>query len=483
MTNIETTPNPLPNGLVNALRDKKVIPFVGAGVPMDVRTADLGDSAFPSWDSLIKELRGALVGEGHGAIASRLDGESSVAGNFSPETEEEKFVVKKAFNQVLLKHVDIDYEQIDASTTALARLAWRLSDGKIITSNYDKLLAWTHASPQRVRRIAPGTQEMQTFLNEGRPVVWHLHGHVEDLNRIVFFKDEYSRLYSSGSADSSDEEEERDRRTFEFAFRRVLSECNLLFIGCSLDDPFLLGFIKRAEHDRINVKQHYALVRESEYRQVKDRLKQRNIGSITLIKFPDYGAPLYQVLEALCAASFAHGNDSRELMREFSSLCLPTFLTEDGLCYLAVHDAETFDMQGAPACVVKEANLEKYGIVGQTPQTWRSRMESLIQVGTLWHIRELNRTLRPLGNGPLIRLVWDVERGAVFLYWVPERRADAPGYWLVGATLNQEAVEKSDFTMVEVEHCACDFLESPRVDFRWDGNLPSSPSPVAEPPP
>jgi hypothetical protein len=323
---------------------------------------------------------------------------------------------------------------------------------------------------------------MQMFLNEGRPVVWHLHGHVEDLDRIVFFGEQYSRLYSSESADSSDEEK-KYRRMFEFAFRRVLSECNLLFIGCSLDDPFLLDFIKRAENDRVNVQQHYALVRASELRQVKERLANSGIGSISPIEFPDYGAPLYQVLEALCAASFAHGNDSRERMREFSSLYLPSFLTEDGLCYLAVHDAETFDMQGAPACVVKEADLEKYGIVGQTPQIWQSRMESLIQVGTLWQIRELNRTLRPLGNGPLIRLVWDVERGAVFLYWVPERRADAPGYWLVGATLNQEAVEKSDFKMVDVEHCACDFLKSPRVDYRWDGNRPSSPPPDAEPPP
>jgi hypothetical protein len=356
MTNIEPTPNPLPNGLVNALRAKKVIPFVGAGVPMDVRTADLGHSAFPSWDSLIEELRGALVGEGHDAIALMLDGPSSVAGRFSPQTAHEKWVVKRAFKQVLLEHVDIDYEQIDTSTTALARLAWRLSDGKIITSNYDKLLAWTHASPHRVRRIAPGTQEMQTFLDERPPVVWHLHGHVEDLDSIVFFRDEYSRLYSSGPADRRDE---GDRRMFEFAFRRVLSQCSLLFIGCSLDDPFLLDFIERAERDRVNGQQHYALVKASEIRQVTERLAKSEIGSITPIEFSDYGPPLYQVLEALCAASLAHGNDSRERMREFSGLHLPDFLTEDGLCYLAVHDAGTFEMQGSPACVVKAPSARK----------------------------------------------------------------------------------------------------------------------------
>jgi len=66
---------------------------------------------------------------------------------------------------------------------------------------------------------------------------------------------------------------------------------------------------------------------------------------------------------------------------------------------------------------------------------------------------------------------------------VPEQRADAPGYWLVGATLNQEAVEASDRTMVAVENCACDFLGSPHVEYRWDGNPPRSPSPDAEPPP
>lgn len=59
-------------------------------------------------------------------------------------------------------------------------------------------------------------------------------------------------------------------------------------------------------------------------------------------------------------------------------------------------------------------------------------------------VGRLNHDFRQLDVGMLIRTVFDVERGALYYYWVDDRR------YIVGVTLDQDRVEKADRKMVQL---------------------------------
>ncbi|WP_436762398.1 hypothetical protein [Streptosporangium sp. V21-05] len=61
-----------------------------------------------------------------------------------------------------------------------------------------------------------------------------------------------------------------------------------------------------------------------------------------------------------------------------------------------------------------------------------------------WLTQRLNRQLRRLEGGVLIRTVLDVERGAMFFYWIDETR------YLIGVTLDQRKVDVSDDKMADL---------------------------------
>lgn len=56
----------------------------------------------------------------------------------------------------------------------------------------------------------------------------------------------------------------------------------------------------------------------------------------------------------------------------------------------------------------------------------------------------LNTSFRDIDSGILLRVVLDVERGALYYYWIDEQR------FVIGVTLDQEMVDKADRKMVHV---------------------------------
>ena len=56
----------------------------------------------------------------------------------------------------------------------------------------------------------------------------------------------------------------------------------------------------------------------------------------------------------------------------------------------------------------------------------------------------LNDSFQEIDSGTLIRVVLDVERGALYYYWIDARR------YVIGVTLDQEMVDRADRSMVQV---------------------------------
>ncbi|HEX6683578.1 MAG TPA: hypothetical protein VF062_12325 [Candidatus Limnocylindrales bacterium] len=98
------------------------------------------------------------------------------------------------------------------------------------------------------------------------------------------------------------------------------------------------------------------------------------------------------------------------------------------------------------ACVMTLDLLDhpQLGRFHEVTEPWQRREEYLKQ-GKALHdlLQRLNDDLRPLNTGELIRLVLDVERGAIYYYLV----TNDSGRYVVGVTLDQHKVHVADQKM------------------------------------
>jgi hypothetical protein len=181
--------------------------------------------------------------------------------------------------------------QITEQTQALADLRWPLA----LTTNYDDL--FVRAAEQRfsrepvrvVGRSESDCRRVLAALDEpGEPLLWACHGYLGNVltasrsvlpeSELVIGHEEYRRVIHN---------EAHFRRTF----AEVVRNRSLLFLGCGLDDPDVLGLLEETlalvgpGHHR-----HYAVLFAREHRAVeKARMLELRIG-VTTIVLGDYAA-------------------------------------------------------------------------------------------------------------------------------------------------------------------------------------------------
>ncbi|MBT8226332.1 MAG: hypothetical protein HKP61_19355 [Dactylosporangium sp.] len=92
--------------------------------------------------------------------------------------------------------------------------------------------------------------------------------------------------------------------------------------------------------------------------------------------------------------------------------------------------------------VLEDSNVDRF-FDQVTPET---RREHYLQQARYLHrlMTGLNASFREIDAGILIRVVLDVERGALYYYWIDDRR------FMTGVTLDQEMVDAADRKMVHV---------------------------------
>lgn len=285
----------IPRTLAKRLQDGQVIPFVGAGVSMAARHTD-GTALFPSWRDLL--LRGAdrLVEEGKAADAKLVRAHLEVDdADYLAAAKRLRDKLGAVWTLFLKQQLDLSRHDVDAASLALARAVWELGSKLILTTNYDRVLAWACPDPLRddlavwdVEAVA----ELQQLLREGaaqKPTVWHLHGRIDNAARLVLTPDGYRRLYPLGG------DHESQHRAALTALRHLLAARSLLFIGFSLDDA-CFGVELRGVGDVFEgcAGPHYALVRERD----ADRLRAQKV-PVELLTFEDIGPPLVGLVERL----------------------------------------------------------------------------------------------------------------------------------------------------------------------------------------
>ncbi len=227
----------IPQQLVDALRrtENRLVPFVGAGLSVSVNS-----SLFPSWDGLLAKLGQQLD---TGGVASRQAAEKFAALLAQQEPLEaaqvaEEKLTPARFNLLMGEIFGVGMPpKADLSGPGAV---WRLGSKLVITTNYDSVLDWPRTlqgdEVVRVHNLdEAGLTKIAAGTTMKKPTVWHLHGSAR-AGSYVLSQRSYLDLYGP--------EPGRPFRLACETLRTVLTTRPLLFVGFSLDDPFIVRQMK-----------------------------------------------------------------------------------------------------------------------------------------------------------------------------------------------------------------------------------------------
>ncbi|OAI05565.1 hypothetical protein A1353_11385 [Methylomonas methanica] len=176
----------IPQGLHEAIKAKRLIPVVGAGVSKSIKNKQ-GDHVFPNWTELLER---AVV-----ELKNQADEINAQLVELFLQKQEYQQAARYAyeglkgpnwFNFFKFQFCP-DFDLLNSDSASLPRAIWRLSN-QITTLNYDKILEWANNQPAQVSTIDNNsTAELANFqkLDQNRPVVWHLHGHIDNCAELI----------------------------------------------------------------------------------------------------------------------------------------------------------------------------------------------------------------------------------------------------------------------------------------------------------
>ena len=284
----------LTQSLQQALSSKKIIPLVGAGVSMSIKDKN-GNPVFPSWKNLLLSAANKLKSEQLNGEANLVEalldvGEYQQAAKYAYEG-----LKNGHWHNFIQEKIDIDLDTLDDKSAELPKTIWKLSK-QIITLNYDRILSWSYpGSSAQVSIIENSTTaNLPNIHNDSqKPIVWHLHGHIGNSDKLILTPDSYAKLYPTS------EQAKIEYLAALQTLKNIVSHRNLLFIGCSLADAELLAVINKQNNlFSGNGKVHFALIKESDKCEIEKRLKDT---SIQIVTFEDYGESLVSKINEMAA--------------------------------------------------------------------------------------------------------------------------------------------------------------------------------------
>jgi hypothetical protein len=299
----------LPKSLITALTNRSVLPLVGAGVSMSIQQKG-EKKAFPSWKELLQSAAAKLKSENEPDKATLVEtflnlGQYQEAAKYAYEG-----LKNGLWHEFISEIFDPDLDSLETTSADLPIAIWSLSN-QIITLNYDKILTWAY--PKDSAQVSVIRNDAIANLpniinNKKKPLVWHLHGHIDDTAKLVLTPVSYSKLYST--TDQTDIEYQAALQTL----KNIIATRSLLFVGCSLDDAELIAEINNQnELFAGNTKPHFALINKENETEIKEKLKGT---CISIITFEGYGAPLIDKINEMASHVVSIETDDASLIEQ-----------------------------------------------------------------------------------------------------------------------------------------------------------------------
>jgi hypothetical protein len=294
----------IPKFLKEALVNKKVVLFVGAGVSMSVKKRD-GSPLFPSWKGFVEILEQALIEEDQPQVAAYAKAAMNLQHPLYLDAIEQakKALGDKTWYHYVKKVFDPDEKEVDEHSLRLSRLIWGFAGNLIVTTNIDSSLRWAcpsrHFLPLDGQRVEMAVSLSKDFPKT--PTIWYLHGHIDDAEHIIFTRTQFEAFYSEGKNEAKLQ-----------TLLNLVADRIFLFIGFSHDDEY---FRKQLE----KIGEIYGHGRGSYYVLVHSSYKGKSDlpNFVEPIYFEDYGKPLEDLVREIGGVRYEFSNKRNSPTKTF----------------------------------------------------------------------------------------------------------------------------------------------------------------------
>ena len=266
------------SALVEAVKRKRITPFVGAGLSKPCQ--------FPLWGEAIKKLVNKLdvVPAAQQPALSYLEDVKKLLskGKYldavqllyeNDKTQVENFI-RNNFS------LPTDGQALGERIRGPIEFLPDIADGCIVTTNFDRLIEETYRKRNRpIEGYMHGIQDRSKFVTsmiQGERCILKLHGNVGDQNTYIFSQQQYSDAYG---------EEINFTKPLAKTLRQIFVSNSLVFIGCSLEQDRTLDlFSTVVKSEEFEIPDHFAILNKPssdvEMRAKENLLLEMNIRPI-----------------------------------------------------------------------------------------------------------------------------------------------------------------------------------------------------------
>ena len=223
--------------LVGCLKEKTVVPFVGAGLSVE--------GGFPTWKKHLQQ-QGRTSGIDPAHIDTLLDN-----GQYEEVINE---IENKGYHDAFIQEIKDVFSKRGKITETTLRLTELFTD-TLITTNYDHLIEQSFDTGVKDNIQLIDSSNILESPDQKKTTVIKLHGDINKPARCILGKKQYDDAYGDGALDLS--------KPIPKLLSYYYQNSNLLFLGCSLNrDRTMQVFqaVKDQLGDKdIDRKQHFSL--------------------------------------------------------------------------------------------------------------------------------------------------------------------------------------------------------------------------------
>lgn len=251
--------------LVEGIKCKRVVPYIGAGMSM------LFEDIYPLWGVFLNNTRNVFLGDEEKIVFDKIDDYEEQADFLFKEIGQRSFSkhLKMIFGQDKLDLRD-ENDFIDKSVYLIPMI---FDSGLIITTNYDKVLEKIYVLHNKTLTVShPGHFEaLNNALRNGELVLYKIHGDItESITSIVLTKEQYETVYSNIELKKM--------------LTQVYTSKEILFLGCSLQKDRPLELLCKVSEAGMG---HYAIIPVSNEKKKTRRVDLENEYYTQSIMYPE----------------------------------------------------------------------------------------------------------------------------------------------------------------------------------------------------
>jgi len=200
----------IPDSLIKRIQQKKIVVFVGAGLSIS--------AGFPNWSELVITILDG-IGDRDSKIPKYI---KAIQEDILTPLE----VLSKIeeYHEFAIEYLEkaIKKPKIGIKSTIHEKIS-ELSS-MIITTNYDSLLENTLSDYEK---ISYTNSYKIAKISEYDKYIFKIHGDIDEPDKCILFPQQYKKLYEDETASSI------------FELKKIISDKSLLFLGFSLNDPYI----------------------------------------------------------------------------------------------------------------------------------------------------------------------------------------------------------------------------------------------------